>query len=132
MEQLILKLPAPFSIEWLHIWVFCALGAFATAFIMIDDIDKRLRQPFIAKPIMGLGAGMALAFHINGGQTPPTVSLASVAFMGAVLGSPILTGLCVFISDQNRQNAMYKTLQDKVLPFGKDKTASDKGANNDD
>ena len=37
-------LPAPFLLSWLPFWMFCAFGGFASAFIMIGDIDKRLRH----------------------------------------------------------------------------------------
>lgn len=117
--KLLHALPAPFNIEWLPIWIFAGFGAFITAFIMIEDIDNRLRHPFIAKPIIGLGCGMATAIFVNGQTAPPPINLAVWAFVGAVCSNPLLTGLLVFISDQKRQNEFYKSAQDKFLPFGK-------------
>lgn len=117
--QFLQGLPAPFNIEWLAMWVFATIGSIITGFIMISDIDNRLRYPFIAKPIIGLGCGMATAIFINGQTAPPPISLAFWAFCGSVCGSPIITGFLVFISDQKRQNEMYKSVQDKYLPFSK-------------
>lgn len=117
--QFLQGLPAPFNLEWLPIWVFAFFGAFITAFIMIEDIDNRLRHPFIAKPIIGLGCGMATAIFANGQTAPPPISLAFWAFLGSVCGTPIMTGFLVFISDQKRQNELYKQAQNKFLPFDK-------------
>lgn len=118
LEQLHL-LPPPFTQEWLAVWIFAFFGAFITAFIMIDDIDNRLRHPFIAKPIIGLWCGMATAIIINGQTTPPPINLAFWAFFGAVCSTPVITGFLVFISDQDRQNELYKKASDKFLPFHK-------------
>lgn len=124
--QLLQGLPAPFNVQWLPFWVFSALGGVVASFVMIDDIDSRLRQPFIAKFIIGTGAGMAVVVLMNGQTEPPPINLAFWAFLGSVCGTPIITGFLVFISDQKRQNEIYKSAQDKFLPFNK------KGGENDE
>lgn len=116
---------APFMLSWIGVWLFAALGGLASAFILIDDIDKRLRMPFIAKPLIGTAAGVVMALFINGDAEPPPANLAFWAFIGSLCSTPLITGLLVFISDQERQNALYKSAQDKFLPWQKDKGGDD-------
>ncbi len=115
----ILGLHAPFLISWTAVWLFAFLGGLATAFIRIDEIDGRLSYPFIAKPLIGTVAGVAMAMMINGQAEPPAISLACWAFVGSVCSTPIITGFLVFISDQKRQNELYKSAQDKFVPWSK-------------
>lgn len=117
--QFLQGLPAPFNLDWLPFWVFSALGGMVASFIMINDIDEHLRHPFIAKFIIGTCTGMAVVVLMNGQTTPPPTSLAFWAFLGSVCGTPILTGLLVFVSDQKRQHRVYAQLQDKFLPKNK-------------
>lgn len=117
-------LPAPFSISWLGVWVFAFFGGLASAFIRINDIDVKLSYPIIAKTLIGTVSGVAMAMMINGQAEPPPINLAFWAFMGSICSTPIITGFLVFISDQKRQNELYKSAQDKFVPWSKTK---DKG-----
>lgn len=121
-------LPAPFLLNWTAVWLFCFLGGLASAFIRISDIDKRLLYPFISKPVIGMATGLALCLLINGENDPPSISLAFWGFVGSLCSAPIITGFLIFISDQERQNALYRGAQDKFLPFG----MKDKQGGNDD
>lgn len=112
-------LTAPFLISWLPVWVFATLAGFATAFIRINDIDNRLLYPFISKPLIGVTTGVAIAMILNGQVEPPPISLAFWAFVGSLCSTPIITGFLVFISDQRRQNELYKSAQDKFIPWSK-------------
>lgn len=112
-------LTAPFLLTWLPYWVFAFLGGLAAAFVRIDDIDRRLVAPFIAKPLTGMTAGLAIVTYLNGNAEPPSVTLTLWAFLGAVLSTPILTGFLVFISDQKRQQDFYDKAKDKFLPWTK-------------
>lgn len=118
-------LNAPFLISWLGVWLFALLGGVVSAFIRIGDIDNRLLYPFISKPLIGMATGLSLAVAINGNVEPPPVSLIAWAFVGSICSTPIITGFLVFISDQNRQNELYKSAQDKFIPWTK------KGGNDD-
>ena len=111
------ELTAPFLLSWTAVWLFSFLGGLASAFIRIADIDKRLLYPFIAKPLIGMTTGMALCLLINGDNDPPSISLAFWGFVGSLCSTPIATGFLIFISDQDRQNALYRSAQDKFLPF---------------
>lgn len=123
--MLSIGLPPPFTVEWLPTWIFVGFGGLITAFIAIGDIDKRLFFPFIAKPLIGIATGMAVALMINGQTTPPSTTLPFWGFFGSVCSTPILTGLLVFISDQKRQNELYQSAQDKFLPWSKNKENKD-------
>lgn len=125
MLDILRGIPAPFHLDWLPMWVFATFGAFITAFVMIDEIDNRLKHPFVAKIIIGTGSGMAVAIMMNGQTAPPPISLSFWAFVGAMCSSPIVTGFLVFISDQKRQNEVYKQAQDRFLPFGKKEQKDD-------
>lgn len=109
----------PFTHEWLGFWVFAALGGLISAFIKIDDIDRRLTTPFVAKPLIGMATGIALAVMINGQTEPPPINLNFWAFMGSICSTPIITGFLVFISDQKRQNELYQSAQNKFVPWSK-------------
>lgn len=130
------QLPAPFLLSWSPVWLFVFLGGFVTAFIQIADIDKRLLYPFIAKPLIGMTTGLALCLLINGDSDPPSISLAFWGFVGSVCSSPIVTGFLIFISDQDRQNALYRSAQDRFLPFkvkgGDDKNSQHSTGGSDD
>lgn len=112
-------LSAPFLLSWLPFWVFCAFGGFASAFIMIDDIDRRLKYPFISKPLIGTMSGMAVVLYLNQNAEPPQSTLLFWGFIASLLSTPIVTGLLVFISDQKRQSDFYKSAQDKFMPWSK-------------
>lgn len=111
------ELTAPFLLSWTAVWLFSFLGGIASAFIRIADIDKRLLYPFIAKPLIGMATGLALCLLINGENDPPSISLAFWGFIGSLCSAPIVTGFLIFISDQERQNELYKSAQDRFLPF---------------
>ncbi|WP_049237402.1 hypothetical protein [Moraxella canis] len=113
-------LHAPFLISWLGVWLFALLGGLASAFIKIDDIDKRLLMPFLSKPLIGTISGMAMAIYLNNNADPPSSVLMVWALGGSVFLTPIITGLLVFISDQKRQEHFYQKAKDKYLPFAKD------------
>ncbi len=112
-------LHAPFLISWLGVWLFAFLGGLASAFITIGDIDRRLRHPFIAKPLIGMTAGVVIAVFINQNAEPPPPTLIFWAFIGSICSTPIITGFLVFISDQKRQNELYKSAQNKFIPWSK-------------
>ena len=112
-------LHAPFLISWLGVWLFALLGGVASAFISISDIDKRLRRPFISKPLIGMTAGVVIAVFINQNAEPPPPTLIFWAFIGSICSTPIITGFLVFISDQDRQNAVYEKAKDKFIPWSK-------------
>ncbi len=118
----ILGLHAPFLISWLGVWLFAFLGGLASAFIKIQDLDNRLLYPFIAKPLIGMVSGVAIAVLINQNTEPPPPTLLFWALIGTFISTPIVTGFLVFISDQSRQNEIYTKAKDKYLPFAqKDK-----------
>lgn len=114
-------LSAPFLISWLGVWLFAFFGGLASAFIRINDIDVKLSYPIIAKTLIGTTAGVAMAMMINGQAEPPPINLSFWAFVGSICSTPIITGFLVFISDQKRQNQLYKSAQDKFVPWSKSK-----------
>ncbi|MFB6347878.1 hypothetical protein ACFBZI_07705 [Moraxella sp. ZJ142] len=113
-------LQAPFLTSWLGFWLFSMMGGLASGFVKIDDIDNRLRHPFIAKPLIGTISGMAIAVYLNQNAEPPPPTLLFWAFIASLLSTPIVTGLLVFISDQRRQDQIYSKAKDKFLPWSKE------------
>ena len=112
-------LHAPFLMSWLGVWLFAFLGGLASAFIKIQDLDNRLLYPFVAKPLIGMVSGVAIAVFINQNAEPPSPTLLFWALVGTFISTPIVTGFLVFISDQKRQNQLYKSAQDKFVPWSK-------------
>lgn len=109
-------LTAPFLISWLPFWVFTILGGLASGFVKIDDIDNRLRYPFISKPFIGMVSGMAVTTYLNKNVEPPPSDLLFWAFVVSLCATPIVCGFLVFISDQNRQNEFYIQAKERILP----------------
>lgn len=120
-------LHAPFLLSWVGVWAFAFLGGLASAFIKISDIDNRLLYPFVAKPLIGMTAGIVVAVFINQNAEPPATTLIFWAFMGSVFSTPIITGFLVFVSDQKRQEMIYTKARDKYLPWAKDSNENQGG-----
>lgn len=118
-------LHAPFLMSWMGVWLFAFLGGLASGFVKISDIDNRLLYPFISKPLIGMTAGVAIAVFINQNAEPPPTTLIFWALIGALFSTPIITGFAVFISDQKRQNELYKSAQDKFVPWSKKERRDD-------
>lgn len=123
--SIILGLPAPFTISWSGVWLFALMGGIAASFIKIDDIDRHLRHPLLAKMSIGVTAGVVLAVFINQDTVPPPPTLIVWAFIGSVLSSPIVAGFLVYISNQNRQNNFYRSAQSKFMPWSKQEQDND-------
>ena len=120
-------LSAPFLLSWLPFWVFCAFGGFASAFIVIGDIDNRLKYPFISKPLIGMMSGVAMVLYLNQNAEPPPSTLLFWGFVTSLLSTPIITGFLVFVSDQKRQDELYKSAQDKFVPWLKSDKSDKEG-----
>lgn len=113
------ELHAPFLISWLAVWLFAFGGGLASAFIRIRTIDERLLMPYVSKPLIGTMAGVALALWINGDADPPSIVLASWACLASLFSTPIVTGVLVYISDQERQNSIYQQIQSRFIKSDK-------------
>lgn len=106
---------APFLISWFGVWVFALLGGLASGFIKIEDIDKRLRYPLFAKPLIGMVSGVAMVTYLNGNVEPPPSDLVFWAFVASLCATPIISGFLVFISDQKRQNEFYESAKSRIF-----------------
>lgn len=109
-------LTAPFLSSWLGIWVFAMAGGTASAFIRVEEIDRKLFVPFISKPFIGTVFGVGLCMFMADGVDPPKGTLTFWALVVSTCSTPVVAGFLVFISDQKRQNRIYRTVQEKYLP----------------
>ena len=123
LEQVVLV--APFLSSWLGIWVFAMAGGVASAFIRVEEIDRKLFVPFISKPFIGTVFGVGLCMFMSDGVDPPKGALTFWALIVSTCSTPVVAGFLVFISDQKRQNKVYKDLQEKYLPFSKKEVSDD-------
>ncbi len=92
-EQIVLT--APFLSSWLGIWVFAMSGGIASAFIRVEEIDRKLFVPFISN----FGTTLAQI-----GKFIIVMAMASIGLNTNIVqlvkngGKPILLGfICWFV-----------------------------------
>lgn len=118
-------LTAPFLTSWLGVWVFSGAGGLGASFIVIDDVDAKLRHPIIAKFVIGLFWGVGICLIVDALTSTPQGALTFFALFVSSFITPITAGLMVYVSNQKRQNKIY----DQVLKVkaGIDLSESEEG-----
>lgn len=125
-------LSPPFVVAWLGIWVFAIAGGFCASFIYVTDVDSKLKNPAIAKVVIGTFWGMALCLALDALTSTPMGALPLFALFASCFSAPLCAGLMVYISDQKRQNEVYDLTKDTATMriFGrKTKKGDDDAAN---
>lgn len=106
------QLSPPFVVAWLGIWVFAIAGGFCASFIYVTDVDSKLKNPAIAKVVIGTFWGMALCLALDALTSTPMGALPLFALFASCFSAPLCAGLMVYISDQKRQNEVYDLTKD--------------------
>lgn len=106
------QLSPPFVVAWIGIWVFAIAGGFCASFIYVTDVDSKLKNPAIAKMVIGTFWGMALCLALDALTSTPMGALPLFALFASCFSAPLCTGLMVYISDQKRQNEVYDLTKD--------------------
>ena|SRR5699024_6118736 len=106
------QLSPPFVVAWIGIWVFAIAGGFCASFIYVTDVDSKLKNPAIAKVVIGTFWGMALCLALDALTSTPMGALPLFALFASCFSAPLCAGLMVYISDQKRQNEVYDLTKD--------------------
>lgn len=97
-------LTAPFLFSWAGVWLFSGAGGFGASFIIVDDIDSKLRHPVIAKFIIGLFWGVAMSLLIDSLTDTPIGALTFFSLAVSSFSTPVTAGALVWFSNQKRIN----------------------------
>ncbi|SLJ84513.1 hypothetical protein [Psychrobacter sp. DAB_AL43B] len=97
-------LSAPFIFSWLGVWVFSGAGGLGASFIVVDDIDAKLRHPVIAKFVIGLFWGVGICLLIDALTGTPQGALTFFALAVSSFATPSTAGAMVWLSNQKRIN----------------------------
>lgn len=103
---------APFLMSWVGVWLFAVAGGFGASFIHVTDVDSKLKNPAIAKVVIGTFWGVALCLVIDALTNTPMGALPFFAILASCFSAPLCAGAMVYVSDQKRIN--------DVLDLGKD------------
>lgn len=119
---------APFIPTWYGIIAFSFGGGLVASFIYIDDIDKQLRHPALAKIVIGFLSGIALCTLLVEDAANPKPALTFWAFAASAASAPIVAGALVYLSDKGRLFGWFDVVADR-LPRSRSKGADDDNAN---
>ena len=95
-------LTAPFIFSWLGVWVFSGAGGLGASFIVVDDIDAKLRHPIIAKFVIGLFWGVGICLLLDALTGTPQGALTFFALAVSSFATPSTAGAMVWLSNQKR------------------------------
>lgn len=114
-------LVAPFLVSWLGVWVFAIAGGLGASFIYVTDVDSKLKNPVMAKLVLGTFWGVALCLFIDAMTSTPMGALPLFALAASCFSAPVCAGLMVYISNQKRLNGVFDLAKDTgtMRVFGK-------------
>src|SRR5699024_11419288 len=91
------QLSPPFVVAWIGIWVFAIAGGFCASFIYVTDVDSKLKNPAIAKVVIGTFWGMALCLALDALTSSPMVALTMFALITSCFCSPLRSDHMIYI-----------------------------------
>ena len=98
-------LTAPFIFSWLGVWVFSGAGGLGAGFIIVDEVDAKLKSPKMAKFIIGTFWGVGICSLIDALTSTPQGALTFFALAVSSFATPSTTGAMVWLSNQKRINS---------------------------
>lgn len=108
-------LTAPFIFSWVGVWLFSGAGGFGSSFIIVEDIDSKLRHPVIAKFVIGLFWGVGISLLIDALTDTPIGALTFFSLAVSSFSTPVTAGAMVWLSNQKRINsALNQIARNKV------------------
>lgn len=116
---------APFLFSWSGIWLFSLAGGFGAGFVRIEDIDKQLSYPWVAKTFIGCVSGVALCMFLSQDAANPKPALTFWALIASGVSAPIAAGALVYLSNQNRMFGWFDFVVKRRTGY------SDKGGQDD-
>ena len=118
---------APFLPSWYGIAAFSFGGGLVASFVYIDDIDRQLKHPVLAKIVIGFLSGIALCMLLSQDASNPKPALTFWAFVASAASAPIVCGALVYLSDKGRLFGWFDIVADR-LPRSRSKGGSDDNA----
>lgn len=119
---------APFLPSWYGITAFSFGGGLVASFVYIDDIDRQLKHPVLAKIVIGFLSGIALCMLLSQDAANPKPALTFWAFVASAASAPIVCGALVYLSDKGRLFGWFDIVADR-LPRSRSKGGDDDNAN---
>lgn len=119
---------APFLPSWYGIAAFSFGGGLVASFVYIDDIDRQLKHPVLAKIVIGFLSGIALCMLLSQDAANPKPALTFWAFVASAASAPIVCGALVYLSDKGRLFGWFDIVADR-LPRSRSKGGDDDNAN---
>ncbi|MGO3338199.1 hypothetical protein [Psychrobacter sp.] len=95
-------LPAPFLIDWSGVWLFSVGGGIGSAFVKMEQIDKRFYYPALAKFLIGVFSGVAISLLLDTLVNTRIGFLTFFALLASLFSAPAIAGGMVWISKQER------------------------------
>lgn len=120
---------APFLPSWYGIVLFSFGGGLVASFFHIDEIDKQLKRPVIAKIIIGFLSGIALCTLLVKDAANPSPALTFWAFVAAGVSAPIVAGALGYLSDRDRLFGWFDMIADFIPRLRSKKGKDDDNAN---
>lgn len=106
---------APFLTSWAGVWVFSGAGGFGAGFIIVDDVDSKLRNPRMAKLFIGLFWGVGICLLMNALTSTPLGALTFFALVASSFATPVTAATMIWIGNQKRVNkALNKAFKHKT------------------
>ena len=97
-----LVLPAPFKIEWTGVWMFAIGGGICSAFVKMEQIDKRYYYPALAKFLIGTFSGVAISLLVETFINTRIGFLTFGALFASLFSAPAVAGAMAWLSKQER------------------------------
>ena len=119
---------APFLPSWYGIAAFSFGGGLVASFVYIDDIDRQLKHPVLAKIVIGFLSGIALCMLLSQDAANPKPALTFWAFVASAASAPIVCGALVYLSDKGRLFGWFDIVADR-LPRSRSTGGDDDNAN---
>lgn len=95
---------APFLSSWVGVWVFGGAGGVGAGFIIVEEIDVRLKTPRLAKFFIGLFWGVGICLVIHSLTNTPLGALTFFALVASSFATPVTTATMIWAGNQKRVN----------------------------
>ena len=95
---------APFMSSWVGVWVFSGAGGIGAGFIIVDEIDIRLKTPRIAKFFIGTTWGVGICLILDGLTSTPLGALTFFALIASSFATPVTAATMIWVGNQKRIN----------------------------
>lgn len=100
----------PILLSWSSVWVFAIFGALASLIFQPLDVERRYMTNKPAKVFLGFVLGLAVAVAYDSAVNPSGFAV-FVAFVTAMLSTPISYGLYLYVSKEGKVGELIETVK---------------------